>query len=215
MICKKSGWTGEFPTCEGEDTSQIGASWKKPATLPGGHPQRAASWDVFIFHPLNGARRSLRCQSTWPEELRLKYSRYSDTFNPIIHVIDSAWKFWNDFKREERVYSGMILKKKKPLNHQVCLDPQRGRPPVPPLRSPTLSTRLERWSERAAAWTSPAAKVSSWTELSRSPVVQTASGDLCPPSACPHTFPPSYPIKTVSSLFCRLISIFLKCINSC
>lgn len=82
---------------------------------------------------------------------------------------------------------------------------QRGRPPVPPLRWPTLSSRLERWSERATAWTLPAAKVSSWMELGRSPVVQTASGDLRPPGACVHTFQPRYPIKNVSLLSCRLV----------
>lgn len=24
MICKRSGWTGEFPTCEGKDSSMMG-----------------------------------------------------------------------------------------------------------------------------------------------------------------------------------------------
>lgn len=29
MVCKKSGWTGEFPTCEGEDQPWIGEpSWR-------------------------------------------------------------------------------------------------------------------------------------------------------------------------------------------
>lgn len=82
---------------------------------------------------------------------------------------------------------------------------QRGRPPAPALWWPTPSAPLGRRSRWGTASTSPAWTVSSWMELSRSPVVQTASGNLCPPAACPHTFQPKYPIKIVSLFFCRLV----------
>lgn len=75
---------------------------------------------------------------------------------------------------------------------------QRGRPPAPALQWPTPSAPPDRRSGWAAASTSPAWTVSSWTELSRSAVVRTAGGRLRPPGACPHPFRPKSPTKSVS-----------------
>lgn len=105
--------------------------------------------------------------------------------------------------RGESVYSEMRVK-----NLSLSWMVQLGRPPAPALRWPTPSAPPERRSRWATAWTSPASTVSSWMELSRSPAVQTASGDLCPLGASLHTSQPKHPLKNVSFFFCTLIYLF-------